>query len=212
MEKTIIINGSPFTFDNEIITYENSTAITEKDAIEIVTRTKELFDSIGLKFYLAFGTLLGTVRDNGIIPGDEDVDVFITDEGLLYNNIPNLYQKGFRIVRYSPGKVYSFRINEKCYIDVYILRRFRNSIWGLYCYSLCNKAMPKKYFKSYESIDFLGVQCECPANPEKLLEFWYGKEWRTPVRGHEFRYEVRSRYYWRHNIRPFLKKLIVKRV
>jgi len=56
--------------------------------------------------------------------------------------------------------------------------------------------MPKKYFREYQNIDFLGDTYLCPKDPEKLLEFWYGKTWRTPVRGHSFKYEVSSAYYW----------------
>lgn len=40
-----------------------------------VAKTKELFSLIELPFYLAYGTLLGAVRDHALIPGDEDVDV-----------------------------------------------------------------------------------------------------------------------------------------
>lgn len=40
------------------------------------------------------------------------------------------------------------------------------------------------------------LSCMCPKNPEKLVAFWYGKNWRTPVRGHKYIYEARSHYYY----------------
>ena len=67
---------------------------------------------------------------------------------------------------------------------------------------------PKKYFKNYTSVNFLGLDCKCPENPEDILEFWYGKTWRTPVRGHKFYYEVKSAYYLRRIVKPFIQKLI----
>ena len=71
------------------------------------------------------------------------------------------------------------------------------SIWKLYCCNLDGKPTPKKYFAKTEPISFLGLDCQCPGHPEELVRFWYGKDWRTPVAGHNFFYEVKSHYYWR---------------
>ena len=150
--QTIIIKGDAFSFDDEKISYSNIQSISEDDAKSILQLTKQLFDEIGLKFYLAYGTLLGAVREKGIIKGDEDVDVFVVDEETLYSNLPFLYEKGLKVVRVQRGGMYSFRINERCYIDVYVLRPFRHSVWKLYCYSLHKKATPKKYFKKFDTI------------------------------------------------------------
>lgn len=208
MKKTVFIDGKEFSYEQEMITYSNSSAISEEDGKLILQTTKRLFDKIGIKFYLAYGTLLGAIRDHNIIKGDEDVDVFITEEEKLFSHLPFLYANGLKVVRIQRGGMYSFRINERCYIDVYVLRPFRYSIWALYCYSLHLKATPKKYFKVYESIVFLGEECLCPARPEKLLEFWYGRNWSVPERGHKYFYEVPSHYYWIHYVRYPLRNLI----
>lgn len=205
--KTIIVNGKPFTYENEIedINYSTISSISEEDAYALIKRTKELFSIIKLPFYLSFGTLLGAVRDKSLIQGDEDVDVFIDDEQKLYNNLPFLYENGFKICRFSRGIMYSFRLNNRSYIDVYILRPFKwYTLWRLNCLCLSNNATPKKFFKEYEDIDFLGVTCRCPKNPEKLLEFWYGKSWRTPIRGHKFYYEIRIAHIWHKYLRPYI--------
>ena len=203
------IGNEVFVYEDELydITYDNSTAISEKDAQNLLMKTKELFSSINLNFYLAYGTLLGAIRDKGIIPGDEDVDVFTDDEEKLYQNLPFLYKNGYKLCRMKKGKLYSFRINDKSYIDVYILRPYI-SIWGLYCYSLSNHATPKKYFKEYQDIEFLGEIFRCPRNPEKLIEFWYGKDWEKPRAGKKYYYEVASAHYWHHYIKPLIASVI----
>lgn len=195
--KTIDIQGTPFSYEEEVLTYENVEAITLEDCISILQITKKLFSEKRIRFALAFGTLLGAVREKSLIEGDEDVDVFTDDEETLYNNLPFFYENDLRLIRMVRGKIYSFRSLSNGYIDVYILRPLKwYNIWSFYCYRLSNGYMPKKYFREYEDIVFLGDNYLCPKNPEKLLEFWYGKTWRTPVSGHSFKYEVHTAYYW----------------
>ena len=212
-DRTIIINDKPFTYHDEIddISYENIKPITEEQAKMLLETTKKLFNQAGLNLYLAFGTLLGAVRDHGVIPGDEDVDVFTDNEVLLRNNLHFFQDNGLNLIRLSEGCVYSFRTNDNAYIDVYILRKLRHSIWSLYCYHLDQCNTPKKYFRSYQEIEFLGGIYMCPSDPEQLLEFWYGKNWRTPVKGHTFYYEVKSAYYWKKyttKLKYFIQRMI----
>lgn len=68
---------------------------------ELVWNTFQMFigicNSAGIEYQLAFGTLLGAIRDNGQIPWDYDVDVFIHFEDryklldFLENNLPKDY-------------------------------------------------------------------------------------------------------------------------
>lgn len=193
----ININGKQFEYKEEHLTYETIQPISHEDGKILLSKTKELFDSIGLNFYLAFGTLLGAVRDKAIIKGDEDIDIFITNENLLYANLPFLFQNGLKVIRIHKGILYSFRMNERCYIDVYILRPLPTyNFWSIYCFSLSGFVTPKIFFKNYQEIKFLDNIYMCPQNPEKLLEFWYGKNWEIPQKGHKYIYEVKSAYLW----------------
>lgn len=212
MEKTIIVKGKPFTFEEEHLTHAQLSPISDEDGRELLLTVKRLFEPIGLNFYLAFGTLLGAVRDKGIIKGDEDIDVHTDNEQLLYDSLPYLYENGLKVIRIIPGDTYSFRLNERSFIDVYILRPLHHSVWSSYCYRVAFHNIPKKFFKEYQDIEFLGVTCKCPKDPEKLLAFMYGKTWNTPVRGHTFYYEARSAYFYHHYLskrsKPFWLKLI----
>lgn len=197
-KRTIVINGKPFTYDDEIddITYDTISAISEEDAAKLLALTKNLFGQCGIRFYLAYGTLLGAVRDKGLIKGDEDVDVFVDSEEELRNNIPFLYDNGLKLCRIEEHLLYSFHSDNKSFIDVYIKDKLPTSIWSLWCYSISGYAVPKWYVNRFDKIDFLGMEFLCPHKPERLLRYWYGKTWRTPIRGHDYTYELPSRYWW----------------
>ena len=93
---TIQINGEPFSYQDEIddITYETISPISDSEARKLLELTQSLFTQKGLKFSLVFGTLLGAVRDKGVIKGDEDVDVFVESEEKLRSILPFLQQNG----------------------------------------------------------------------------------------------------------------------
>lgn len=203
---TIIIDGVPFTYDDEIedISYDTITAISEDDARLLLQTTKDLFDKCGLRFYLIFGTLLGAVRDHGLIKGDEDVDVYVDSEELLRRSLPFLYENGLKVCRINEHYYYSFHTDNKSYIDVYIRGKLPLSIWRLWCDRINFAVIPRMYIRKHDKIEFLGIECLCPHKPERVLRYWYGKTWRIPIRGHKFTYDSPSRYWWRTKGKPML--------
>ncbi len=186
-----------FEFDEEELKCENLPEITPGDAKDILFKTQDVFSQIGVDVYLAYGTLLGAVRDKAIIPGDLDVDVYIKDERRMFQHLQDINVSGLKLIRAS-NNTYSFRLNNNpnCFIDVYILRPTK-SIWGIYCHQLEIMMVPKKYLHEGE-IQFLGRKFKCPKNPENILRFWYGDTWNKPVGKFEksYTYDVPSHYYY----------------
>lgn len=200
MKSIVLPNGRTFSYQDELLSYEDLYPMSEEDGKILLSKVKQLFEKKGIFFYLAYGTLLGAVRDHGIIKGDEDLDVCTDNEELLLNSLEYLDENGLKLVRVNKHCTYSFKYGGNSYIDVYIMREIsRFSIWSRYCYSLANNSYnPKSLFQGYQDIEFLGQTYKCPKNPERILEFWYGESWRTPVKGHKFLYEVKSHYYWKY--------------
>ena len=48
--------------------------------LEILTETVMFLDKHGLRYMLAYGTLIGAIRHQGFIPWDDDIDVFMPRE------------------------------------------------------------------------------------------------------------------------------------
>ena len=152
--------------------------------------------------------MLGAVREKGVIKSDTDMDIYIQDEKKLYDNLINFQNEGLFLCRFHPGYGYTFRVDYSgCFIDVYIMRELRGLrklLWGRECISLVGFVMPRKLFQGYEKTEFLGEECLCPANPENLLEWCYGSDWRIP-QDKKGRYEITPAIYYRKLTSPFVK-------
>jgi len=51
------------------------TALNKEEGIQLLKNTKEVLDNNKITFWLHYGTLLGAIRENGFIPGDDDIDL-----------------------------------------------------------------------------------------------------------------------------------------
>lgn len=81
--------------------------IVTDEFIELIIQIKKLFESNRIKYWLDEGTLLGVVRDGGIINGDHDFD-FSSEYGNISNiiNICELLKKKGYYVKYQSGLPY----------------------------------------------------------------------------------------------------------
>lgn len=176
--------GSEFLeYEDDDKPLETVGGISEEDAKELFHRFKELFDEAGIEFSLVYGSLLGAVRTGTFIPGDGDMDTYVWDEEKLRANLIPFYEKGLKLCRAYPGRLYTFRTNLTCRIDVYIYSELKGIMswpYRSYCIGIMGCETPRKFFTGYQEITFLGEKCLCPKNPERLLEFWYGPDWRIP--------------------------------
>ncbi len=60
--------------------------------MEILDQLKDICNSNNIKYYLAYGSLLGAVRHNGYIPWDDDIDICLFRND--YNKLIDLINQG----------------------------------------------------------------------------------------------------------------------
>ena len=71
----------------------------KKIELDILLYFSQFCEKHGLRYFLAYGTLIGAVRHQGFIPWDDDIDIQMPRED--YNKLIELYEKENTNVRYE---------------------------------------------------------------------------------------------------------------
>lgn len=142
--------------------------------------------SNGLRPYLAYGTLLGAVRDNDFIGHDTDIDIaylgYATNKKEALNEIEkvnNFFREKELIKLIKPkwchsGKALgqSFVEMETMYVDLY-------HTWMNKDYYCPHHVLKDIQIEPFKETEIRGVKLPIPQDSEKLLETLYG-DWQTP--------------------------------
>lgn len=151
--------------------------INKEKAFENLCLFKEIADRNSFKFFLAYGTMLGAAREKDFIAHDEDIDLGadFQDVNLFLAMLFELREHGFEVARWDDrGLISVIRNNE--YIDVYFFTDFSDKLL-----INCGEPLPRKFFDNRAKMMFKGVEFDAPADINGVLEYWYGKDWRTPA-------------------------------
>jgi len=62
------------------------------NAIKLLSIVINTLNEFNIKYYLDFGTLIGAIRDNGLIAWDDDIDITLLSE-VDYKRIPDVLKK-----------------------------------------------------------------------------------------------------------------------
>jgi len=170
-----------------------------KDVCEILERSN-------ISYILEAGTLLGIVRENRLLPWDNDVDITITEKDqkkLLWNRW-RFWLKGYRFyVRhykrdagpFKKGMLRIVKIQTRRYIfvkdlgllDIFIKRPINDDYyWTVGVRKPVLKSVPKKFYDELGEIEFEGRKYSVPRNYEDYLEYFYG-DWRTTKKDYNYR-------------------------
>jgi len=157
----------------------------------VLKETIQVCDSLDMKPFLNFGSLLGHYREGGIIQTDNDIDLGILEDE---SNKISLLEKQMK------DKGYQIRIKTKLEIS-FIKKRYANThidFWRYYtnkmeneCYcgffitdddnSVVLRNYPVHILNNFKRGNFIGVNVWIPFHTEKYLELTYGKEWKIPL-------------------------------
>lgn len=167
-----------------------------KFTVEVCNALRDRYDAS-----LGYGTVLSIVRDNDLIPHDDDLDIIVcvpkesvvTYKQTLEEIQGYLSDKGFAL----RGDYLAHRHvgNGKFLLDVFLgLQEGEHVSWhpGPRGKILRSDVFPVRNAELY------GIECPIPADPERYLEHVYGSDWRTPSPGwtHDFNPAKYSDWFW----------------
>jgi len=176
-------------------------------ALKMLKDVAGILEACHIYYVLEAGTLLGIVRENRLLPWDNDVDITITEKyekKLLWNRW-RFWLKGYRfyVRRYrrqtgpfKKGQVRIIRIQTRRLIfvkdmsllDIFIKRPIGNEYyWTVDVKRPVLKSTPKHYYDDITTREFEGHMYSVPKETEGYLEYHYGKDWRIPVKTWNFR-------------------------
>jgi|APSaa5957512535_1039671.scaffolds.fasta_scaffold158106_2 lipopolysaccharide cholinephosphotransferase len=160
-------------------------------AFRLLTDVVEILSNHSIDHCLMFGTLLGAIREGGLIAHDEDVDIFIreSDSIKLINVLFKMRELEINVVRYDGSILSVMRDGE--YIDFYIFSNINNN--RLRCQQYI---YDKYYFNEFVEMKMKGYIFNVPKYSELLLGVIYGEDWRIPKVGkHAMANSFRSKAY-----------------
>lgn len=173
--------------------------------LEALTLFDKCMNDNGYKYSLAFGTLLGAVREHDFIAHDFDIDLamWIDDyspkllDDLKKNGIKHKY--AYTIENGRIGKEDTF-IYKGVQLDIFYF--YKDEDGRVYCNDFVTfpdstskkdsikkhgGLLPRKLFlplgDKLETVDFKGLKLSIPSNYHELLSFRYGENYMTPIPG-----------------------------
>ncbi len=150
-------------------------------------RMKEKLDALNIPFWLAWGTLLGAVRDNDIIPWDRDVDLLIKASDWIPDFCEHFTDFArCSTVNYALNRVTNVVLFSDLPVRIDVILQFYNSDYDAYitlgppCAEWMGGVMPADKLDNPDYVEMLGTKFQVPKDPEEVLESIYGPDWRIP--------------------------------
>jgi lipopolysaccharide cholinephosphotransferase len=169
--------------------------VLTQEQINILYKIFKLFDEAamqcGMTYTLAAGSALGAVRHNGLIPWDDDGDLYVTDiefaahEYAIWHEATkrNLKIELHTLDEYPAYGWYKIFLAGHKFpnVDIFLLKKEADGVWRM-ANSSARKWWPKEALTDEQitgirKVRFGPLQLSLFGNPEMYLKATYGDDW-----------------------------------
>ena len=161
------------------------------DMLELITK---IFREYRIPYFIHSGTLLGVVRENNIIPHDDDIDIAIypEDKEFLLSKEFNEEIKKYNLktemvlqkdIDKEIIKLKYLKADHGIFLDIFVFEDTEDRTQ--YRAPLCRRIWPKGYFTKEEMYPLKKYQLRHlevfgPKDPIPYLKRHYGEDWNIP--------------------------------
>lgn len=182
-----------------------------KIAVKMMENITSVLEEAEIPYILEAGTLLGVVRENRLLPWDDDVDLTVTrqyeDKVLKALKSPKLWCYKVRVKKYNrdlkyfkKGEVRIIKIkhfslpffNSDVSVDIFLKRLVDDDYyWTVGIKRPVLKSVPKRFYDEHTHLEFKGKKYMVPKDYKGYLVEHYG-DWQTPVKTWNFKLDDKS--------------------
>lgn len=169
--------------------------INEKSMLENLQILSLFLDKIDINWGPAFGTLIGIVRSESLLPWAPVFNVYILkeDEERFKDVLWMLLDEGFHLVRHERRGLYYLERNGE-YFKIFVLHKISSDVR----HTGGTDFIHERYLQNIVKWDFCGIQLNVPAEVDEYLTFQYDN-WVIPEKK-DFRLNKFNQYiHWLKN-------------
>lgn len=183
-------NGS-LNFHQQLLYLEDH--IINKDVmLENLSMLSAILDKTGINWGPAFGTLIGIIRNDDILPWANVFNIYILkeDEERFKDSLHLLIDKGFKLRRYERSGIYFLERNWE-FFKFFILRKISSDVR----HTGGTDFIHEKYLQNTVKWNFNGIELNIPSELDDYLTFQYD-DWIVPVSNSQKYSTVRKYRHW----------------
>lgn len=170
-----------------------------------------ILDELKIPYFVDNGTLLGIIRENRILPWDNDADISVDAEVAekVFRNRWRFWLKGYRtfVRRYKEDTQYFKKgdlriikvqtmkgcfIKEHDILDIFVKKRVDDIfLWTVSRLAPVVQTSPAKYYDNLTRIKFDDYDYLAPKDYKDYLSYRYG-DWKTPQKKWDWRKDDKS--------------------
>ena len=184
------------------LTLTGKLEVTAKKMLKDVCR---ILDENNIPYTLEGGTLLGIIRENRLLPWDNDLDITIVDDHLdkfikirwkiwlagyrtrirkSKKDMPHFPTGSVRLIKVQTRK---FLLKGVSLLDVFVKTKVDGKyFWTVGIKNPVLKSVPHHFYEELTKFRFDGYDYSVPVKYEDYLTYRYG-DWKIPVKEYDFK-------------------------